>query len=1273
MNHSLMLAAGNTYYRCYTTGNFSSDSQYIQTRNSLLSALADGVKDQGGFYRFTAGVYPPTPVPDCLGLCRKDLISSDDCYDCISKSASDLSQNCPVQKQIVAWGADADCMVQCIPPATLKPQKDDTYPSEHACNATGVSAVNLSRFGGTLANVTAKLAFKVAAEGTSSSFPSGYNEPQYFATEEAKFGDRQTIYAGGYCLPSLSASGCTACLNYAANQSDKYCNGKSGASIFTPGCALRFELYPFYKSTKSVAASPPVSPSSNTRKKSRANNRIAVFTIILPIISVVTLLVLIIGTRMILKRRKQHWDHKDDIVGAGSIESCFEFSFKTIRSATNDFSESNKLGQGGFGVVYRGKASKWPASCDPHRRENLTWKIRFNIIEGITRGLLYLHEESQLRIIHRDLKASNILLDAGYMPPEYAKYGKISTKVDVFSFGVLLLEIVTGRKNSASDNPRRLEHLLSKAWKCWKEGQLLELIDPMLLREDGQVNDITRCIHIGLLCVQENVGCRPIMKDVVLVLEGCSQSLPSLSEPAYLMEIVSGEPSVSTMEKNLASRSHASDTDQATSGLSSLSSAGFTSAGDLSSSWVSPSKDFAFGFQEIQPGNFLLAIWFNQIPEKTIAWCANRDHLVLSGSKVEFTTDKGLTLTNSDGLEIWRAKLVSNGSSDGERLSYAAILDTGNFILANQASAILWQSFDEPTDTLLPTQVLNLGGQLISPRNGSIVTDMFSNELSEKQVIYQRVILEFDGVLRHYVYKNSSSITGGGWSIKSFAPDNICTAVIQQTGSGVCGYNSYCKLEYDSKPHCICPSGYTVLDPEDEMSGCFQSFLPQSCDKTTPENNRFDFKMLKDVDWPLSDYEHFQNVSIDWCREACLADCFCAVGIFRKNGDCWKKKLPLSNGKNDRSVDRTTFIKVRISSGFKERRYNRVKKVLTALLATSGSANIVLLGTVIGFYFFAHRKKPKVSGNYSVRSFRYKELNEATNGFNEELGRGAFGVVYKGFISDQLGTQTPIAVKKLDALSQNADKEFKAEVNSIGHTHHKNLVKLVGFCEEEEHRMLVYEFMSNGTLSDFLYQPPKPTWEKRLRIAQGIARGLFYLHEDCSTQVIHCDIKPQNILLDDDHNARISDFGLAKLLRLDQTQTNTAPRGTRGYVAPEWFKNMPITAKVDVYSIGILLLEIICCQRNVQGENNEEEGVFLLTDWAFDCYQMETIDELVKDDTEALNDKKRLERMVKICIWCIQEDPCLRPTMRRVVEMLEGLVQVPEPPCPTSYSTSETT
>ena len=117
------------------------------------------------------------------------------------------------------------------------------------------------------------------------------------------------------------------------------------------------------------------------------------------------------------------------------------------------------------------------------------------------------------------------------------------------------------------------------------------------------------------------------------------------------------------------------------------------------------------------------------------------------------------------------------------------------------------------------------------------------------------------------------------------------------------------------KPKCICPPGYAVLDSTNEMSGCFQNFPAQSCNAASTEKDKFDFKVLQDVDWPLSDYEHFENVSIEWCKEVCLNDCFCAVAIYRNGGDCWKKKTPLSNGKNDSSVDRIAFIKTRINGG----------------------------------------------------------------------------------------------------------------------------------------------------------------------------------------------------------------------------------------------------------------------------------------------------------------------------------------------------------------------
>ncbi|XXG46260.1 hypothetical protein AAC387_Pa02g1150 [Persea americana] len=176
----------------------------------------------------------------------------------------------------------------------------------------------------------------------------------------------------------------------------------------------------------------------------------------------------------------------------------------------------------------------------------------------------------------------------------------------------------------------------------------------------------------------------------------------------------------------------------------------------------------------------------------------------------------------------------------------------------------------------------------------------------------------------------------------------------------------------------------------------------------------------------------------------------------------------------------------------------------------------------------------------------------------------------------------------------------------------------------------------------------------------------MYLHEECSTQIIHCDIKPHNILLDDCFVARISDFGLAKLLKTDQTRTSTGIRGTRGYLAPEWFKNLSITVKVDVYSFGIVLLEIICCRKHIEMTEHEEEVI--LKEWAYKCYREGRLDLLVGDDEEALRDRNVLERMVMVAIWCVQEDPSLRPSMKRVVRMMAGVAEVTVPMDPSFSS-----
>ncbi|KAM1099003.1 hypothetical protein TB2_005529 [Malus domestica] len=277
----------------------------------------------------------------------------------------------------------------------------------------------------------------------------------------------------------------------------------------------------------------------------------------------------------------------------------------------------------------------------------------------------------------------------------------------------------------------------------------------------------------------------------------------------------------------------------------------------------------------------------------------------------------------------------------------------------------------------------------------------------------------------------------------------------------------------------------------------------------------------------------------------------------------------------------------------------------------------------------------------------------------EELGRGAFGTVFKGLFASDNGKF--VAVKRLDTMFREGDHpEFKAEVSGIGRTNHRNLVQLLGFCDEGHHRILVYEFMSNGSLNSFLFgERSRLHWYLRRKIALGIARGLLYLHEDCSSQIIHCDIKPENILLDDSFTARIADLGLAKLLKADQTQTITAIRGTKGYVAPEWLTSLPVTVKVDVYSFGILLLEIICCRKNFEEAKDEKEMV--LADWAFNCYDQRKLHLLLENDEEAKDNIKEMAKYVTIALWCIQQDPSLRPTMKDVTHILEGTVEISIP------------
>ncbi|KAK9230345.1 hypothetical protein WN944_023312 [Citrus x changshan-huyou] len=243
------------------------------------------------------------------------------------------------------------------------------------------------------------------------------------------------------------------------------------------------------------------------------------------------------------------------------------------------------------------------------------------------------------------------------------------------------------------------------------------------------------------------------------------------------------------------------------------------------------------------------------------------------------------------------------------------------------------------------------------------------------------------------------------------------------------------------------------------------------------------------------------------------------------------------------------------------------------------------------------------------------------------------------------------------------EREFKTEMNAIGRTHHRNLVRLLGYSFDVSNKILVYDYMSNGSLVDVLFTPEKqPNWVERMGIARDIARGIRYLHDECEAQIIHCDIKPQNILMDKKRCAKISDFGLAKLMKPDQTRTFTGIRGTRAYVAAEWHRNLPITVKADVYSFEVVLLEIICLRRCL--DQNRLEDRAILQEWIYQCFENGNLSQLVEDEEV---DQKQLQRMIKVGLRCILDEPSLRRSMKKVLLMLEGTVEIPIPQNPTSF------
>ncbi|CAK9144290.1 unnamed protein product [Ilex paraguariensis] len=718
---------------------------------------------------------------------------------------------------------------------------------------------------------------------------------------------------------------------------------------------------------------------------------------------------------------------------------------------------------------------------------------------------------------------------------------------------------------------------------------------------------------------------------------------------------------------------------------------------------VSNNSNFGFGFTTTQDVTlFLLAII--HMSSSTKVWSANRASPV--GNSDDFVFDDGgNAYLKSGGNVVWSTDTAKKGVSAIE------LLDSGNLILIGNDSSVIWQSFSHPTDTLLSNQDFIEGMKLVSNPNSRNLTyslgiksgDMIlSADFPTPQPYWsmrkdsRRTIDTNGGII------NIATLEANSWRfydqnrvllwqfIFSDNTDSNATWIavlgfqgfitfinLQTRGQTV---NSPTNIPSDScstpeacDPVYVCYSGNTCQCPLGLDSTCKMG-IGSPCNES---NGSMDLVNAGDGlnYFALGFVSPSSTTDLNGCKDSCLGNCSCVTMFFENSsGHCFLFDQIGSLQGSSNGADFVSYIKVQSTGGSGGNPggggSTRFPFVIIIVVATV----LVIFGLFFAGYRYYKKKNQKLPESPKEASeednfleglagmpirFTYKDLETATNNFTVKLGQGGFGSVYQGLLPD--GTQ--LAVKQLEGIGQ-GKKEFRAEVSIIGSIHHHHLVRLKGFCAEGSHRLLAYEYMANGSLDKWLFRQNKENmmldWNTRYNIALGTAKGLAYLHEDCDVKIVHCDIKPENVLLDDHYLAKVSDFGLAKLMNREQSHVFTTLRGTRGYLAPEWITNYAISEKSDVYSYGMVLLEIIGGRKNYDALETSEKSHF--PSYAFKMMEEGKLRDIFDSKLTFDDEDGRVAIAVKVALWCIQDDMYLRPPMTKVVQMLEGLSPVPQPP-----------